>query len=131
MKKFDQHQLVNPIDHQIYTVGNDLVFLPDFYPLLTPQFIAKVYSAKEIAYCQQFDKSELRFASTWAAKEAVYKALKQQFDKVPFLGKIEILREKPSSKPEVILPNNFSNIRVSLTISHDGEYVWALALVKK
>lgn len=111
-------------------MGNDLVFLPDFYPLLTPEFIAKVYSSKEIAYCQQFEDSRLRFASTWAAKEAVYKALKQQFNQSIFLGKIEILREKPSGKPRVILPNSFSNNSVSLTISHDGEYVWALALVK-
>jgi len=58
-------------------VGNDLVFIPDFEKSLTEEFKRKVYTANELAYCELFDDSITRYASTWAAKEAVYKALKQ------------------------------------------------------
>ena len=58
-------------------VGNDLVFIPDFEKSLTEAFKRKVYTANELAYCELFDDSIIRYDSTWAAKEAVYKALKQ------------------------------------------------------
>ena len=55
-------------------VGNDLVFIPDFEKSLTEEFKRKVYTANELAYCELFDDSITRYASTWAAKEAVIKA---------------------------------------------------------
>ena len=58
-------------------VGNDLVFIPGFSDSLNELFKKKVFTANEIVYCEQFEQPLLRYASTWAAKEAVYKALKQ------------------------------------------------------
>jgi holo-[acyl-carrier protein] synthase len=60
-----------------FAVGNDLVHLPTFLLSLTDLFKKKAYTPAEIAYCDQFAESALRYASTWAAKEAVYKAVKQ------------------------------------------------------
>ena len=115
---------------QKFAVGNDLVFLPAFTASFNELFKKKIYTPEEIAYCDQFDDSALRYASTWAAKEAVYKAIKQiDVSSFPF-KKIEILREKPQGRPYVILHKNPNRFNISLTISHDGDYIWALALIE-
>lgn len=111
------------------TVGNDLVFLPDFKTALTPEFKKKVYTDKELAYCEQFDDSLVRYASTWAAKEAVYKAVKQISNETLGWNKIEILREKIAGKPTVIIHQIKNNYQISLSISHDGDYAWAVVIV--
>ena len=115
---------------QKFAVGNDLVFLPDFTASFNELFKKKIYTENEISYCDQFDDAMLRYASTWAAKEAVYKAIKQiETTSIPF-KKIEIQREKSQGRPHVILHKNQNRFNISLTISHDGEYIWALALIE-
>ena len=113
-----------------FAVGNDLVFIPDFQMSFTDAFKSKVYTANEIAYCDLFDDSLLRFASTWAAKEAVYKALKQIDARAIAWKKIEIIREKIAGQPHVIIHREPCNFKISLSISHDGDYVWAVAFLK-
>jgi holo-[acyl-carrier protein] synthase len=112
-----------------FAVGNDLIFIPNFKVSFNDLFKKKVYTPAEVAYCDQFDNSMLRYASTWAAKEAVYKVIKQ-IDQSPIgWKKIEIIRDKPAGPPRVIIHKSFA-FKISLTISHDGDYVWAIALVK-
>jgi len=113
-----------------FTIGNDLVFVPDFSNSLNNLFIKKVYTAQEVKYCEQFADSLLRYASTWAAKEAVYKALKQVDDTTLGWKKIEIIRKKTAGEPQVIVHDHPKNYKISLTISHDGDYVWAIALLE-
>ena len=59
----------------------------------------KAYTEKEIAYCELFDNAILRYASTWAAKEAVYKAVKQLDISAIGWKKIEIIRDKIAGRP--------------------------------
>jgi holo-[acyl-carrier protein] synthase len=114
---------------QRFSVGNDLVFIPDFKASFNDLFKNKVYTENEIAYCSQFDDSLLRYASTWAAKEAVYKAVKQVDPKVLGPKSIEIIREKIAGRPHVVIHKDHFIFKISLTISHDGDYVWAIALI--
>src|SRR5690606_22215198 len=95
-----------------------------------PLFQKKIYSSEEILYCDQFDKPMLRYASTWAAKEAVYKSIKQLCPVPIGLAKIIIIRDKVAGIPRVILPEAFSHLEVSLSITHDGDYGWAIAITK-
>ena len=121
---------VNQITAQrTFAVGNDLVHIENFKLSLSDLFKNKVYTPAEIAYCESFTDSLQRYASTWAAKEAIYKAIKQ-LDPSP-LGwkKIEISRAKKAGMPTVVLPDHLKKYEVSLTISHDAEYAWALALI--
>ena len=113
-----------------FSVGNDLVFLPDFKTSFNDLFKNKVYTPDEIAYCNLFDDALLRYASTWAAKEAVYKALKQLEPGSVSWKKLEIVREKAAGRPHVLLHQNPGKFKISLTISHDGEYVWAIAFIQ-
>jgi holo-[acyl-carrier protein] synthase len=112
-----------------FAVGNDLVFVPGFQATFNDLFKKKVYTPNEIAYCDQFSDSLLRYASTWAAKEAVYKAVKQIDPSTLGWNKIEILRSKPAGEPRVIIHKEPGNFKISLTISHDGDYVWAIAFI--
>jgi holo-[acyl-carrier protein] synthase len=114
-----------------FAVGNDIVFIPDFLKSLTPLFKNKVYTTAEIAYCDQFDNALLRYASTWAAKEAVYKAIKQLNSSTLPWKKIEIKRDKIAGKPQVILHTEQAPNHISLSISHDGDYAWAVAIAQK
>lgn len=112
-----------------FAVGNDLVFLPDFQKSFNDDFKRKVYTKNEISYCDQFSDPLLRYASTWAAKEAIYKALKQVDPSAVSWKKIEIIREKAAGRPNVILHTENKH-RISLSLSHDGDYVWAISLLR-
>lgn len=114
-----------------FAIGNDLVHIPDFKDSLTDEFKKKVYANTEIAYCELFDDSLLRYASTWAAKEAVYKAIKQIYPLTLPFKKIEITRSKIAGKPGVAIGDpKFEGLNISLTISHDGAYAWAIAMIE-
>ncbi len=117
------------IARHTFAVGNDLVHILTFSQSLSDLFKNKVYTSAEIAYCESFSDSLQRYASTWAAKEAVYKAVKQLDASSLGWKKIEITRAKKAGIPTVVLPDHLKNFEVSLTISHDGEYAWALALI--
>lgn len=112
-----------------FAIGNDVVFMPNFQTSCTPDFQAKVYTQNELDYCQLFNQPMLRYASTWAAKEAVYKALKQLGAAVAGWQNIEILRNKIAGQPSVVLYKSPNQFNISLSISHDGDYVWATALI--
>lgn len=116
-----------------HTIGNDVLFLPDFYEMLNDLFINKVFTTLEKEYACRFATPSLRFASTFSAKESVYKAVKQWYpeESLPF-NKIEILRNRPAGAPRCILHHSvLSKLDVSMSISHDGDYVWTVALVSK
>jgi holo-[acyl-carrier protein] synthase len=132
LKKFNLENIIEQLSiEKDFAIGNDVVFLPDFVASFNPLFQKKVYTQNEIYYCEQFQESILRYASTWAAKEAVYKAVKQ-INSMPLpFKKIEILREKIGGKPSVILPITLKNLTISLSITHDGDYIWAIAFLKK
>lgn len=125
LKTFDEL----PVSKE-FAVGNDLVFIPDFKASFNDLFKNKVYTKGEIAYCDLFDDALLRYASTWAAKEAVYKALKQLDPKPISWKKIEIIREKIAGRPKVIFHQNPDKFIISLTISHDGDYVWSAVFIQ-
>ncbi|MEO6849362.1 MAG: holo-ACP synthase [Mucilaginibacter sp.] len=105
--------------------------MPDFNASFGDLFKDKVYTLSEIAYCDRFANPVLHYASTWAAKEAVYKALKQINPKAIGWKKIEIIREKIGGRPDVILHQEPNDFNISLTISHDGDYVWAIAFINQ
>lgn len=111
-------------------VGNDIIFLRNFQDSLTRPFIKKVYTQNEIDYCESFSLPLLRYASTFAAKEAVFKGLKQYDHSmvIPWRS-IEVIRNTPAGKPTIVLPPELDKLNISLSITHDGEYVWAIALV--
>ena len=112
------------------SIGNDIVYLPDFNHSLTRAFTQRVYTEREIEDCQDFHDPLLRFGSTWAAKEACYKAIKQIFPELKFWWKsLEIVRNKENRIPLLNFTKTTIPMKTSLTISHDKNYCWAICLI--
>lgn len=105
-------------------IGIDIVELRDIEQIISGTygnaFINKVFTKKEINYC----KGRIEhFATTFAAKEAVFKALGTGW----LDGKdVEILREA-SGKP--VVKTKLSK-EVALSLSFTKNYAVAFALVK-
>ena len=129
--KNDLEELIRNVIPQDFAIGNDLVYLPDFELSFNGLFQKKVFTENEIAYCNQFDKPLLRYASTWAAKEAIYKSIKQIISSPISFKNIEIIRAKVAGMPRVILPKELAHFQISLSITHDGDYAWAIATIRK
>ena len=124
-------EAIKDLNLQNFSVGNDLVHLPDFKLSFNELFRSKIYTTNEISYCEAFDNPILRYASTWAAKEAVYKAIKQLNDRPISFKKIEIIRDKIAGIPRVYIPEDYLNTEISLSITHDGDYIFAIAIAKR
>jgi holo-[acyl-carrier protein] synthase len=126
------HQVIEAKKESILAIGNDIIYLPNFEKSLTPEFVNKVYAPEELTYILAFSDPVLRYASTFAAKEAVYKCLKQIHPHQTIVWKeIKILRKKPAGQPEVFIEPlaAASHHKISITITHDNDYVWAIALM--
>ena len=96
-------------------------------------FIERVYTKKEIEYCEGKNKNKYQhYAARFAAKEAVFKALSQLLnDKYDLTWQnVEILNNK-DSKPIVRLTNiRLDKIKnLDLSISHCKEYAIAMVTV--
>lgn len=108
------------------TIGIDIVDVERFRGVLrrTPRVRTRLFTEVERTYCDdQFDP-ELHFASTFAAKEAVAKAL----GLIPFLAhmrRIEITRDA-SGRPGCRVSQRTGSALISIT--HDARVVVAVAI---
>jgi holo-[acyl-carrier protein] synthase len=87
------------------------------------RFRARVYTAKEIAYCEKKRRGKYEsYAGRFAAKEAVMKALGRGWGaKVRWLD-IEVARAR-SGKPEIVLHGKTAQLAAELGIQR-----WALSI---
>jgi holo-[acyl-carrier protein] synthase len=89
-------------------------------------FIRKIFSQRERAYCQSFKDSGPRFAGTFAAKEAIQKA-SGLFNLSPV--NIEVIRTR-NGKPEVWIKGKPSK-SILVSISHEKNIACAFAIYQK
>ena len=139
-----------------FSIGNDVVSVSRISSLIErrgDRFLNRCFTAAEIRDCRAKARPSIHFAGRWAAKEAVYKALRLEWNR-PFSWKeIEIGRDSSSGAPTVRFseairsevtssdsdmvretragPDSDSEpeIEISLSISHCAEYAFATALV--
>ncbi len=97
-------------------------------------FVQRIYTAAEVAYCQQRKHSAEPFAGRWAAKEAVMKALGTGFIQGTHFQEIEVVSEE-SGRPRIVLHGSTGEFakqlgidEVLITISHCREYATATAI---
>ncbi|MGM0366365.1 MAG: holo-ACP synthase [Actinomycetota bacterium] len=121
---------------KIYAVGTDIIEVHRIAEAVNkyPLFVSRVYTRREIAYCE--NKGSVRhhsFAARFAAKEAVAKSLGTGFGKNLSLTDIEILSDK--AKPEVYFSGRGAELvkglgisRVEASISSTGSYAVAFAV---
>lgn len=98
-------------------------------------FLGKVYTEKEIEYCEKYRLKFERFAGKFAAKEAVQKALMAVFPNEIFsLNKIEILNDE-NGRPHVVLKDDLEKYNqqfdFEISISHVKELATATTIMVK
>lgn len=118
---------------QILGLGTDIVEVKRIEKAInkTSVFVTKVFTSKEIEYCESKPNKYERYAGRFCAKEAVSKALGTGVRDFK-LCDIEINNDS-LGKPEVILYGTLeskrNNIEIHLTISHCKEYGTATAII--
>jgi holo-[acyl-carrier protein] synthase len=100
-------------------------------------FLERVYTPREIRYCQERKHSTEHFAGRWAAKEAVLKCLGTGWRRGLTFTEIEV-RNDPSGKPAVHLcgaaKDHAQQLQLSdilVSISHCRAYATAYAIAVK
>ena len=97
-------------------------------------FLSRVYTEREVRYCQARKRAVEHFAGRWAAKEAILKCLGSGWRKGLCWTDMEI-RNDANGKPVVLLcgaaKESAQQLRISdilLTISHCRAYATASAI---
>ena len=122
----------------IFGLGTDMVEISRIQKAIekNPRFLQKVYTEKEIAYCQRKRNPWQSFAARFAAKEAVSKAMGTGLGKIG-LTEIEVVNQ-PSGQPQIILhgaARMFASERrlgrVHISLSHSEVYAVATAIIEE
>jgi holo-[acyl-carrier protein] synthase len=121
----------------IYGIGTDIVECLRIRKMIEKhgeQFLRRVYTEREITYCQSRKRAMEHFAGRWAAKEAIFKALGTGWAKGLAWTDLEI-RHDANGKPLVLVGGpvkDFLKARrittIHLSISHCRTYATAYAL---
>jgi holo-[acyl-carrier protein] synthase len=97
-------------------------------------FLTRVYTDREIRYCQARKNATEHFAGRWAAKEAILKCLGTGWSHGVAWTDIEI-RNDPQGKPHVMMcggaKDHAQQLKISdilISISHCRAYATAYAL---
>jgi holo-[acyl-carrier protein] synthase len=95
------------------------------------RFARRLYTPREIEYCERFRNRAERYAARFAAKEAAFKALGTGWREGVRWLDVEVTH-LPSGKPELLLTGRAEQLardlgvaHMALSISHSDRYVVA------
>lgn len=97
------------------------------------RFLAKIFTATEIKYCQSKAFPAQHFAGKFAAKESLQKAIMASFDEIAVpLTHLEIINHA-DGRPQVQLSEKLAKqcagMEIEISISHVKEFAIAIAVV--
>ena len=112
-------------------IGIDIVEVKRFakYEKGSRNSLSKFFTKKELDICFNRVTPSLSLAGKFAAKEAVIKALSNSGITITDLNLIEILNDE-RGKPFVNKGSELSKDGIELSISHDGGFAVAIALIE-
>jgi len=121
----------------IYGIGTDIVECVRIKQMIDRHgelFLRRVFTEREITYCQSRKRATEHFAGRWAAKEAVFKSLGSGWRKGMCWTEIEI-RHDDAGKPTVFVSGtvreHIQAVRVAdvhISISHCHSHAMACAI---
>lgn len=122
-------------------LGVDIVEIARMGKILkrSPSFAEKVYSAKERTYCESHSHPEVHYATRFAAKEAVLKALGTGFSEGIGWRDVEV-RRTSKGRPYVVLTGRarevarelgVREIPLSLSFTHTEAVACAMAITEE
>lgn len=92
-------------------------------------FLRRIFTSKEIEYCNKQYFPPQHFAGKFAAKEAIAKCFGKGINGNLSFKDIEILNDE-FGKPIVLIKNEISN-KIKLSISHSNSYAIAFAIIEE
>lgn len=118
-------------------IGIDLVYIPKIEKLLKEygsKFLKKIFSEEEIEYALQRKNTAFHLASSFASKEAFYKAIGGY---TPFIFKEIILKRNPLTEaPFLELKGNAKKIfenkggkKIFVALSHQKDYTVSIVII--
>jgi holo-[acyl-carrier protein] synthase len=90
----------------------------------------KIFTRKEIQYCEKKLHAAQHYGVRFAGKEAVVKAFSCYGVRIP-LNKIEILNKKNGIPFVTILDKNIDHFEIKISLSHSDKNAVAVAVVYK
>ena len=122
---------------EILGIGTDIIECPRIGKMIEQHgelFLRRVYTEREIRYCQSRKHAIEHFAGRWAAKEAILKALGTGWSKGISWTDIEI-RNGLTGQPRVLVGGGAKEVArkkgvgdILISISHCRTYATAYAL---
>lgn len=123
----------------ILGIGTDIVDVARIEKLLRDkrdEFLARVYTKEEIAYCDEKARPAVHFAARFAAKEALMKAIGTGWAKGVGFGDICVVND-PDGKPGLQtqgetrrILDGFGPSFLWLSLSHTKEYAMAMVVIE-
>lgn len=122
---------------QILGIGTDIIECPRIGKMIEQHgelFLRRVYTEREIRYCQARKHAIEHFAGRWAAKEAILKAIGTGWSRGISWTDLEV-RNAASGQPEVLVRGGAKDAAlrrgigdILVSISHCRTYATAYAL---
>jgi len=122
---------------EILGIGTDIVECPRIGRMIEQHgelFLRRVYTEREIRYCQARKHAIEHFAGRWAAKESILKAIGTGWTRGICWTDLEV-RNVPSGRPRVVLGCGAKDAarsrgvgEILISISHCRTYATAYAL---
>ena len=127
----ERHRLIK--NQSGWSVGVDIEDVAKFRTALRPssRFVSRTFSESEIEYCMSKGEPAVHFAGTFAAKEALYKAVNRLSDDVVKLTDFQISHDK-KGRPAVSYvgtEHEPGTLDMKVSLSHTSDYAVAVALV--
>ncbi len=122
---------------EILGIGTDIVECPRIGRMIEQHgelFLRRVYTEREIRYCQARKHAIEHFAGRWAAKEAILKAIGTGWSQGICWTDMEV-RNEAGGRPQVLVRGGAKDVAIHrgigdvlITISHCRTYATAYAL---
>lgn len=123
----------------IMGIGTDIVDVARIEKLLRDkrdEFLARVFTPEEVAYCDGKARPAIHFAARFAAKEALMKAIGTGWAKGVGFGDIRVVND-PDGKPGLQthgetkrILDGFGPSFLWLSLSHTKEYAMAVVVIE-
>ena len=112
---------------EIINIGTDIEEVKRF-ECLDKKVLERLFTAKEIAYCEGKKNKAQHFAVRYSAKEAVFKAL--PFDEIAFKN-IEITNENSGAPQVKVNDERAKDLIFKISLSHTDNLAQATVLIYK
>lgn len=112
---------------EIVNIGIDIEEVSRFEGL-EKKALERLFTPKEIAYCESKKNKAQHFAVRYSAKEAVFKAL--PFDEIAFKN-IEITNDKSGAPQVKVNDERVKGLEFKISLSHTDNLAQATVLIYK